>query len=281
MSSQNTPPKPEEVHYSAKVPSSLTVSEAVSHWLHEAKKAILYEYSEEIDAGEMDTTGNWWKAQLHRRALEMIDADDELRPVYQARIYQDIEDNALFHYAGYESAEEWFASEANLKKGGQHYELKALAQIVIPWCKAKNIFKTQADADAWFFTPKNKTGESRMRRLRDILPELKRVIANDYKEPLTVQEQRVIVSNALKTVAGDLPGETLLLDLNEIRGKTKPVIHLHLNGDGRWHGQLNLDEHQLERFKLQNKYSAIIIVEPEALRAEDEDWWLEGRDPYE
>lgn len=278
LPSSKEAPKPDEVHYSAWTTSEQykITKAAAEYWLRVAHEAMLFELSEEINSGQRQVGSNWWRAQVHRRALELIDADDELRPAYQTRLHQEIEDNALFHYAGYNSAEEWFASEASLKKGGMHYELKWIASVLIPWCKANGVFKSDEIADNWFFTVKNSNGESRIRRLRDALPELRRVIVEDLPQgyKLDEQQRRLITANILKEVSGNLPGDKFKEDINEIRG-VKPVIRLHRNGDGRWHGELHLDDHQLDRFKLQNQFTTVIIFE-EPLRGDYDDWWLEG-----
>jgi hypothetical protein len=271
-------PGPDDVHYAAHVnQTSQTIKVAADYWLHQAHGAMLYELAEEIGAGQIKVNSDWWRAQIHRRALEMIEADDDLRPSYKTKLHQTIENEALYHHAGYASAEEWFMSESSLKRGGMRYELRWIASTLIPWCKSKNIFRSTETADNWFFTPKNKGGESRMRRMRDALPELRRVIENNFGEQeLTPQEQRLIVSNMLKEVSGDISDQKLKEDFVSIRG-VKPVIRLHKNGDGRWHGHLELDDYQLERFKLQNEFTTVIIIES-ALRADDDQWYLEGYD---
>jgi hypothetical protein len=252
-------PKPEEVHYTAKVQSPQNTIEAAQYWINEAHKAMLYELCEEINSGQHQVGSNWWNAQVHRRALEMIEADDTMRPAYRTKIHQTIEDEALFSYAGYESSEEWFASEASLRKGGQASDYGFWASILIPWCKANRVFKSSQEADRWFFTPVNSDGSSRMAPLRDATPDLRDIVERGVYD-LDPAEKRTIVSNILADVADpELSRTEKRAKLNSVR-EAKMTIQIYKNGDGRWHVAGDLTEGQKERLEKDLKFSAVIEV---------------------
>ena len=251
-------PKPDEVHYSAKKQSSVTITEAYLYWLVEANKAMLYQLAEEIEAGEYEVGSEWWNAQVHKRALELIQTDETMLPAVKTRILATIENEALYAYAGFESAEEWFACQSSLGRGGQATDYKWIASTLIPWCKAEQIFDSPASADHWFFTPTNGDGSSRYGALRDAITDLRDIIERDVYPDLAPQEKKTIVTNILGNVADTTKtrSEKRVL-LNEVRG-AKMVIQIHKNGDGLWHLTGNLTDHQKERLLKDLKYSAII-----------------------
>ena len=250
-------PDPDDIHYSAKVPTDLTTREAAGWWLHEAQKAMLYELAEEIEAGQHEVGSNWWKAQVYRRALELIQADEDMRPAYKMSLHKTIEDEALYSYAGYESAEEWFTSESSLRKGGYASDLKWWGAFLIPWVKEQKIFGSDELADRWFFTPVNTDGSSRHGALRDATSDL-RDIADRNVYDLPPSEQKLLVKNILAQVENiEMSRSEKKAALNEVRS-TKMELNIYQNGDGKWHVAGDLTDHQKERLFRDLQFSAII-----------------------
>jgi hypothetical protein len=255
-------PKAEEVHYSAKIPTDLTTEEAARWWRKQADNAMRYQLSEEIEAGQHKVGSKWWIAEVHKRALELIEADDDMRPAYRTRIYQAIEDNALYSDAGYESSEEWFKSTSALRHGGFASDLRWWGSFFIPWCKQNKVFESDEAADRWFFTPVNQDGSSRQGPLRDATPDLRNLTErNTYDLPPS--EQVIYVKNIIAQVQDiNLTRNQKKARLNEVR-QAKMVIEIYRSGSDQWHIYGDLTDHQKERLERDLQFSAIIkLIEP-------------------
>jgi len=261
------PPDPNDLHYTVGINIGLNnVERAAKYWLHEAHKSLMYELSEEVYNGEYVPESSKWKSKVHLRALELMEMDDDMRPAYRTKILQVIEDEALYHYAGYESSEEWFASEAGLKKSGQRSDYLWIAKTLIPFCKQTSILGNDSETDAFFFMPKNTDGSSRMAPMRAAITDLKDVVERNIYE-LNEDEQAVVVKNLLDNAADATKTPTEKKQyINQVREylngqhESKMEIKLYKNGDGRWHiTDTHLTDHQLDRLKADLQWSAHII----------------------
>ena len=250
-------PDPDDVHYSARPKTLLNARVGKEYWLHEAQRALLFELAEEISDGHYRPGSPLWGAKRYLKAFEMMENADDIAPAIKIQLIQDIEDGALYGYAGYESAEEWFASESSLRKGGYQSDLRWWGNYFIPWCKQQEIFEDEETADRWFFTPVNSDGSSRQGALRDATSDLRDITERNVYD-LPPSEQRLIVQNILRNVADPtLTRQEKKAKLNEVRN-AKMEISIYRNGDGKWHVYGDLTDHQRERLERDLQFSAII-----------------------
>jgi len=248
----------EEVHYTAKVKTDKTTIEAAKWWLSQARKVLTLELSEEIVSGQYKVGSDWWQAQVYKRALEMIEADDDMRPGYTTKLQVEIEDKALYGAAGYSSSEEWFKSESSLRKGGLASNMKWWGEFLIPWCKQNAIFDSPGKADEWFYTPLNADGSSRYGALRDATTDL-RDIADRNVYDLAPSDQIKYVRQILGLVERtDITRQQKAAELNQIRF-AKMELEIYQDESG-WHVKGDLTDHQIERLKHDLMFSAIIKI---------------------
>lgn len=291
-------PSPDELHYSAKNISAEVIGQGVKEWKEKAEKTLEYELAEEIQAGEYDGKPLLWKALVHSKTLDLLDSHSDMSDAISMAVITVIEDEALYHYAGCETAEEFFNAIGSQKKGSQRYDLLNLARIA-QWCKSKNVQLLEPSdntADHWvsvsldqWFVSENKDGVVRQKRLRAALPELRRVtgqarenyvevLTEEVKKELLLEEvpekdreaeisrrllakQKELVTNILNAAAD----HTMTTDDYKIKlnaRDTKPVIVIYQNGNDSWHvREFVMTDRQKERFFQQNQFSAIIKVE--------------------
>ena len=124
----------------------------------------------------------------------MLEGHKELHDSIAIALIKIIEEEALYHYAGCETAEEFFTEIGQAKAGSERYDLLNLARIT-SWCKAHDIvlyepsdntgqsWREVANQDDWFVA-ENRDGSSRRGRLRDAVPLLRQVIGLNDKESL-------------------------------------------------------------------------------------------------
>lgn len=273
-------PKPEDVHYTGKVETAATIKEAAKYWVRQADTVLRYELAEQINAGEFSTASEWWRSETHKRAIELINTDEQLRPGYKADLWKTIEDEALYHHAGFESSEEWFTSSG--KGGGAGHDEQWWGSFLIPWCKANGVFKDDAAADLFFLTPVNvdSTGKKKSRYgpLHDATSTLRDIIERDVYS-ISIEEQADLVRGILLTVADPTKKRSEQKAAFNVT-KSKMLLTVHKMGDDEWILQGILTERHLERLKKDLFFSANIdITTPEALGLEREsglDWVKES-----
>lgn len=248
----------DEVHYTAKVKTSITTIEAAKWWLSQAHRVLTLELAEEIVSGQYKVGSEWWQAQVYKRALELIEADEDMRPGYTVKLQSEIEDKALYGAAGYSSSEEWFKSESSFRKGGIASNMKWWGDFLIPWCKQHNIFGSPGKCDEWFYTPLNADGSSRYGALRDATTDLRDITDRNVYD-LSPTEQEMYARRILGLVERtDLTRQQKAVELNSIRfAKMELEIYQDENG---WHVKGDLTDHQIERLKKDLQFSAIIKV---------------------
>lgn len=212
MDKNTPPPNPETIHYAAKKFDKSAIAQGVTAWLAAAEESLRLELAEEVQSGDYDGKEMLWKALVHSKSLDMLDQHEDMADAIRVAIIQVIENEALYHYAGCETCEEFFFTIGSDKSRGERSDLLNLARIAT-WVKQNNVelyepvmvnicnrcshllkecrcqkpiydkkkMWQESPVDDWFMS-NNKDGSSRRRRLRAAVPELRRIIGLNEKE---------------------------------------------------------------------------------------------------
>ncbi len=230
---------------------------AVDSKFNEARQVIEFELAEEISDGRY--TPDQIEAIAFLKSLELIEVERSMLSAIHVQLLGRIDRQAIYAKAGYNSAREWFAAEASFKRGGQAHDYQWIADTLIPYCKSNKIFPSAKVADKWFRNHKNLDGSSRVRQIRIAIPELRRVIGDEYGlDPEEKNELVQLICGMIQDPA--IKAGKLREHLNTVR-EAKPVIQVYKNGNGKWHVvEFEMTDRQLNRFQDQNGHSTIIDI---------------------
>jgi len=292
------PPSPDDLHYSSKKVTSETIADAVKEWTQRADEVLQFELAEEIQAGDYKGKPKLWKALVYLKTLDLLDAHKDMSDSISVDLISTIEDEALYHYAGAESAEEFFNAMGSQAGGSARYDLLNMARVS-RWCESANVELLEPvdnAASAWtpvpinqWFLGKNQDGTVRHKRLRVALPELRRITGmakTNYIEVLQAEvdreldeekveekdreevgrarlhlKQKTLVEGILNQAANHTLSNEEYKETLNVRN-SKPVIVIYKNGNDTWHVRsFDMTDHQKERFLDRNQFAAIIKVE--------------------
>lgn len=285
-----------DLHWSGMQTTNHSVQLGMKEYLAKAEEYLCFELAEELQAGDYDDKPLLWKAMVHRRALDLIQNHRELQEHVTMKVIEQIEAQALYHYAGCETTEEMLTQEASGKKGGWLNNLINLNRI---FEHAKSIgtkFSEPADNTGEVFVQvspeeylrrrENRDGSSRLNRLKKTIPTFRKLFGFVEKYSLVPQLESEAATELAPKVEAEKLGEavreqvtkeqaslatgvfqaaadhrlTLAEFDNKIDiGQTKVMFQADRpNGHTKWLVVGTLTDDQFVKFKDRNYYSAII-----------------------